>query len=248
MKATLLVLFAGLALFGAAGVAAADDSGVPADSSVAVQADSAVEVPTANQSAVPSVDQTVPPGWFGNDTAENNTTVVPPGQQLAGAVGAQGASVGTELWNRTLSERLDNATTPGERAEVLAEEADTIEQYVDLLAAVRANVTGAWANGTISEGEYRTSLSAFVVRAHAVELRANRTVRAAESLPVVVRERNDLNVTRARNLSERARGLYRFEDEVGREVANETLTNESALSGIPVGVEVDDSNRSTTRP
>ncbi|WP_115864581.1 DUF7096 domain-containing protein [Halorussus litoreus] len=240
MKATFLVLFAGLALVGAAGVAAADDPGVPADSSVAVD--------IASGSAVPLADQTVPPAWPGDDSTENNTTVVQPGQQLAGAVGAQGASVGTELWNRTLSDRLDNATSPGERAEVLAEEADTIEQYVDLLAAVRANVTGAWANGTISAGEYRTSLSAFVVRAHAVELRANRTVRAAESLPFVVRERHGLNVTRARNLSERARGLYQFEDEIGQEVVNETLTNESALSEVPVGVEVDDSNRSTTRP
>jgi len=231
MKATYVLLFAGLALFGAAGVAAADDSGVSA----------------VNESTVPSADQTVPPAWPGDDSAENNTTVVQPGQQLAGAVGAQGASVGTELWNRTLSDRLDNATTPGERAEVLADEADTIEEYVDLLAAVRANVTGAWANGTISEGEYRTSLSAFVVRAHAVELRANRTVRATESLPVAVRERNDLNVTRARNLSERARGLYQFEDDIGQEVANETLRNESALSEIPVGVEVGDSNRSTAR-
>ena len=166
------------------------------------------------------------------DTTERETTSVSPGQQLAGAVGAQGASVQGELWNRTLSARLANATTADERAEVIADEVETIETYVGDLEAVRKNLTGAWEAGELSEGEYRASLSSFVVRAYSVEHRANRTARAAERLPDGVAERHGIEVAHVRNLSERAHDLYQFEDPIAQEVANETLSNQSALAGV----------------
>ncbi|WP_135830326.1 hypothetical protein [Halorussus halobius] len=197
--------------------------------------------------ATATTDQQTPPPWPGdgppgNDSATaNGSASAPPGQQLAGAVGAQGASVEGELWNRTLTDRLADAGTPGERAGVLAEETDTLAAYLGVLEGVKSNVTGARAAGEMGDGEYRATLSAFVVRAHTVELRANRTARAARNLSVVARERHDVNVTRVRNVSERARDLYRFEDELGREVVNETLTDERALTGM--AVETDESNR-----
>lgn len=174
-----------------------------------------------------------PPPWPGEETTTENNSSVAPGQQLAGAVGAQGASVEGELWNRSLSERLDNATTDAERAEVLADEIETIETYVEALEEVRANLTEAWERDEISEGEYRASLSGFVVRARSVELRANRTVRAAEDLSPAMRDAHEVNVTHARTLEDRAYDLYQFEDEVSQEVANETLENESADGGVP---------------
>lgn len=173
------------------------------------------------------------PTWPGPDddptTTANNSSSgdVSPGQQFAGAVGAQGASVQGELWNRTLTERLANASTDDERARVVADEVETIETYLDTLEGVRENVTERWAEGEISEGEYRTTLTTFVVHARTVERRANRTARAAEELPVRVRDNHDVNLTRVRNLAERAHALYQFDGEIGQEVANETLSNMS---------------------
>ena len=220
MKPTVVLLLATVALVGAAGTAAASSGGSGA------VAGTAADAPRPN--GQPGI-----PAWPGNDTAGNDTagngTAASPGQQLAGAVGAQAASVQGELWNRTLTERLANATTADERAEVLAEEVEVLETYVDALEGVRGNLTAAWDNRTISEGQYRASLSAFVIRAAMVERRANRTARAAERLPGSVRERYDVNVTHIRNLAERAHGFYQFEGPIARQVVNETLSNRSAL-------------------
>ncbi|MFC4447954.1 hypothetical protein [Halorussus aquaticus] len=204
MKPTFVLLLAGVALLGATGAVAADTGG--------------------SQSTWPHDDTT---------TNESNATTISPGQQLAGAVGAQGAALQGELWNRTLADRLANATTAAERAEVVADETETLESYLDALTGVRGNLTDAWADGDLSEGEYRTSLAEFVVRARIVELRANQTVRAATNLSLAVRERNGVNVTRVRNVSEQAHELYQFEGPIGREVANETLANESVRSPLP---------------
>jgi len=184
---------------------------------------------------VPEPDEPWPdPRWPGQETASENNTTVSPGQHLAGAVGAQGATVEGELWNRSLSERLANATSDADRARVLADEIETIGTYVERLEAIRTNLTEARDARELSEGEYRTSVSELAIRARGVEVRANRTVRAAEALPSVMREAYEVNVTRARNLSARARALYQFDDEVGREVANETLDEGSDGTELPV--------------
>jgi hypothetical protein len=207
MKPTFVLLFVVVALVGATGAVAADGG--------------------QNQ-----------PTWPGeNTTSGNNTTTtgVSPGQQLAGAVGAQGASLQGDLWNRTLSERLANATTLAERAAVVTDEVESLETYLDVLEAVRGNITEAWDDGELSEGQYRASLSEFVIRARIVELRANQTARAAEDLPMATREVHDINATYVWNLGEQARDLYRFEDEIGQEIANETLLNQRVGSEAPDG-------------
>ncbi|WP_158056115.1 hypothetical protein [Halorussus halophilus] len=175
----------------------------------------------------------------GTTTANESTnaTTVPPGQQLAGVVGAQEAAVEGELWNRTLSERLANASSAEERAELLAEEVETIEAYVEALESARGNLTESWEDGDISKGEYRTSLSGFVVRARTVEIRANRTTAAVAELPSYLREEEELNVTEVRDLCERAHALYQFEDRVASDVVEQTLGNESRLVGHGVAVE-----------
>ena len=170
----------------------------------------------------------------------DNATEVSPGQQLAGAVGAQGASVRGELWNRTLTERLDNATGPSERAEIVINETELLNDSVAALNESRENLTEDWADGELTEGEYRTALSEFVVHAYAVERRANRTVRAAEELSGRTRDRTDVNLTRIRNLEEQAGELYEFDDDLAQEVANETLANQSTASKLPWADDSDD--------
>ncbi|MFC4552037.1 MULTISPECIES: hypothetical protein [Halorussus] len=174
----------------------------------------------------------------GTTTATSNgESDVAPGQQLAGAVGAQGAAVQGELWNRTLSERLASASTPDERAQVLADEVETIREYVDALESVRENLTSAWERDRISEGEFRASLSTFVVRARTVERRANRTAAAVAELPRDVRSEYGLSVAEVRNLSVRAHQLYQFEDETAQQVVEETLRNRSRLAEAAPGSE-----------
>lgn len=219
MKPTVLLLIAAVTVVGATGAVAA--AGSPADHG-------------GPESPGGQSGPEAPGPWPGNETTTgNDSDGDSPGQRLAGAVGAQGASVEGELWNRTLSDRLSNATTPAERAEVVASEVETLEAYLEALEGVRENLTGEWTRAEISEGEYRTSLAALVVRARLVELRANRTARAAADLPAVLRERENVNETRVRDLETRARDLYRFEGEIGQEVVNETLTNRDARRWLP---------------
>lgn len=189
------------------------------------------------------IEETGVPPLPGNETTTANDSTedsdrssddseidVSPGQQLAGAVGAQGASVQSELWNRTLTERLANATTESERAEVLADEVDLLVASVETLDGAKENLTDAWADGELSEGKYRASLAEFVVRASTVERRANQTARAAAGLPRTTREIYDVNVTEIEAITEQARDLYQFEGEIAREVTNETLSNQSTES------------------
>ena len=191
----------------------------------------AVAAPVAADSSDPPTPPDQAPDQATPDETTNETTTeddgVSPGQQLAGAVGAQGAAVEGELWNRTLSERLANATTPEERGRVLADEVETIESYVAALDSARENLTAAWEAGEISEGEYRASLSSFVVRARTVERRADRTAEAVGDLPRDVREEYDLSEREVEELSERAHELYQFDDEIAQEVVEETLDDES---------------------
>lgn len=211
MKRTLILLFAAVGLACLTGVAAADplEPHWPDDET------------TTNESDAPATDGTA--------------VGAQPGQQLAGAVGAQGATVEGELWNRSLSARLANATSDAERASVLADELSTLGTYVEWLEGVRSNLTEARDDRELSEGEYRTSVSELVIRARGVELRANRTATAAEELSPGMRELYGVNATRAENISVRAHDLYQFEDEVGREVANETLDNGTDGAELPVG-------------
>jgi hypothetical protein len=163
-----------------------------------------------------------------HNESDENATEISPGQELAGAVGAQGASVQGELWNRTLAERLDNASTPAQRAEVVADEVKLLNASIVSLEASRENLTDAWDDGELTESEYRAALSRFVVHATAVEHRANQTVRTAEDLPERTREVNDVSLREIRDLEARAEALTEFEGEISREVANETATEESA--------------------
>ncbi|UPV74779.1 hypothetical protein M0R89_01590 [Halorussus limi] len=227
MKPTFVLLFAavGLACVTGAAVADADHSARPATDA---------EHPdwpggeTTNQSddADDSANDGTPDG--------DATTGLSPGQQLTGAVGAQGASVQGELLNRSLSARLSNATTPAERAEVIADETESMAAYLDGLEGVRENLTESWETDELSEGEYRAALTEFVVRARTVERRANRTARAAENLSESTRRIYGVNTTRIWNLSERAHALYQFENAIGREVVNETLDNGSDRRRFPI--------------
>jgi hypothetical protein len=228
MKSTYAVLLAVTGLALVSGVAAADQSMRP--------------VTDADRSVGPVAD-TDRPEWPGEETTTNESdengerddaTVVSPGQQLTGAVGAQGASVQGELLNRSLSERLANASTPDRRAEVVVNETESLAAYLDALEGVRENVTEAWEADELSEGEYRAALAEFVVRAHTVELRANRTARTAEDLPERTRREYAIDVTRIWNLNEAARDLYQFDDPVEREVVNETLGEERDERAFPL--------------
>lgn len=257
MRPTFVLLLAVVALVGATGAVAADggtqtggQNGTVAEQQAGGQNQttgenrtdgpnrSAPQAESSSELGLQDQSNQSPPPWPDEDTTTGNdsnatTTGVSPGQQLAGAVGAQGASLQGDLWNRTLAERLANATTPSERAEVVNDEIALLESNLAALQSVRGNLTEEWADDEISEGQYRASLSAFVVRARTVELRANQTARAAEELSLRTRQTHDINVSYIRGLGEEAHALYQFEGEIGREVANETLTNQS-MEKVPI--------------
>ncbi len=231
MKPTFVVLVAAVGLAFATGGAVADQSPPVADgaSSVGPVADAGAPDWPGQETTNGSDDET--------DRPDDTTTGVSPGQQLTGAVGAQGASVQGELLNRSLSGRLANATTPDRRAAVVADEAESLSAYLDALDGVRTNLTEAWERDELSEGEYRAALTEFVVRARTVERRANRTARAAEELPESARRAYAINASRIWDLGAQARALYQFEGEIAREVVNETLDNGTGGRALPAAGE-----------
>jgi hypothetical protein len=229
MKPTFVVLLAAVGLALATGGAVADQSITSAtDQSDRSLADAGgPEWPgqetTTNESDDGTDRRDAPTDRRETDRPDDTATGVSPGQQLTGAVGAQGASVQGELLNRSLSERLANATTPDERAAVVADETESLSTYLDALDGLRSNLTESWERDELSEGEYRAALTEFVVRARTAERRANRTARAAEEIPESARRASAVNSSRIWNLGAQARALYQFEGEIAREVVNETL-------------------------
>lgn len=114
-----------------------------------------------------------------------------PGGELAGAIGEQESTLESELDDRRFQARLDNASSPEERARVVAAELDRIEQRVAAIGACASSLRAARDDGNLTDEEFREGMAALEAHAAATHERLNQTAAAAAALPADVRREYD---------------------------------------------------------
>lgn len=137
----------------------------------------------------------------------------PPGAQLAGVVGAQGASITGDVANRSLSVRLQAAGGPNATGGVVAEEVDALDARLANLTERKERLVRAHENGSMTTGEFHARLATVAQQIRAVEQVLNTTERAAEGLPTAVREKRGIDASAIETLRQNARNMS------GQEVA-----------------------------
>lgn len=136
-----------------------------------------------------------------------------PGEQLADAIGDQREEIGGTPDDRRFDARLANATSNESRAEIVADEVDRVE---DRLAALERCLTDYQSDAETDDAvdaSDRSAVDALREQARALHRRLNETERAAERLPVTLREANDVEEERFEELERR---IVELRDELAR--------------------------------
>ena len=120
-------------------------------------------------------------------TATTNDTAASPGEEAAGTVGSQGATIQGELRVATFESRLDDADSDSARAAVIATELDRVETQVTTLESRRQTLAEERADGALDEGTYAsraTRLGANARTEAAVLERIERRATAVDDAPL----------------------------------------------------------------
>lgn len=141
-----------------------------------------------------------------------------PGQELANVVGAQESVVAREIERRGFNATLANASSPGERATVVATELERIDVRLTSLENCREALVTARESGDLSAAEYRERAGTLEPEIEDVSDRLNRASEAASDLPSQLRERNDIDEERFETLESRLSDLETFVDRPGRAI------------------------------
>lgn len=142
------------------------------------------------------------------------TAGVEPGEQFVGAVGAQHAEVSNTVETAALERRLANASTPTERASVLAAETDRVEARLGTLESRHDGL----------EEDDAGRIATVVAAATGLDARLDRLRTEAASLPTDVRERHGLTDERFAVLRDRAADLHDdADDDLARSVAGDEV-------------------------
>lgn len=165
----------------------------------------------------------------GADQVAANDSGVAPGERMAGVVGAERASVESEVAVRAFDRRVAAADSSRAKARVVVGQLDDLHERLDELDAERAELERARENGTLSRGEYRARLARLYAEERALRRLANRTEHTARGLPAETLREQGVNVTAIEHLRADARNL------TGPEVAAVARNVAGRSVGRPVG-------------
>jgi hypothetical protein len=169
------------------------------------------------------------PGVADAEQATANDSEVAPGERMAGVVGAERASVESEVAVRAFDRRVAAADSSRAKARVVGGQIDDLQERLDELDAERAELEAARENGTLSQGEYRARLARLYAEERALQRLANRTEETARGLPVETLREQGVNVTAIERLRSDARNL------TGPEVAAVARSVAGRSVGRPAG-------------
>lgn len=149
------------------------------------------------------------PGPSSTTTAASNASAdaVAPGAQLAGAIGAQGATVDGALESRAFDHALAAMHSNASKARLVASRQAALSERVDALADRRAALVAAHRNGTLSDGAFAARLAALAARGQSASALADRAAAAADALPASVRTDHGADPQALRATGSRARSL-----------------------------------------
>ena len=177
----------------------------------------------------------------GADQVAANDSGVAPGERMAGVVGAERASVESEVAVRAFDRRVAAADSSRAKARVVVGQLDDLHERLDELDAERAELERARENGTLSRGEYRARLARLYAEERALQRLANRTEETARGLPAETLREQGVNVTAIEHLRADARNL------TGPEVAAVARNVAGRSVGRPAGAGPSD-NRTREPP
>jgi hypothetical protein len=165
----------------------------------------------------------------GADQVAANDSGVAPGERMAGVVGAERASVESEVAVRAFDRRVAAADSSLAKARVIVGQLDDLHERLDELDAKRAELERARENGTLSQGEYRARLARLYAEERALQRLVNRTEETARGLPAETLREQGVNVTAIEHLRADARNL------TGPEVATVARSIAGRSVGRPAG-------------
>ena len=168
--------------------------------------------------------------------AEHNdgTTTVRPGERLAGVVGIQGAEVAGDLSDRSYEVRFNNAETDDERAAIVAERREELQDRLTDHQAELADLRAAREAGNISEGTYRARVATVAAEKATTERAAGRAGETARQLPESALEARGLSVESLQDLQRNASELGGPETaEIAREIGGPSAATRAASNGSP---------------
>ncbi|WP_124195105.1 hypothetical protein [Natrarchaeobius chitinivorans] len=105
-----------------------------------------------------------------------------PGEQLAGVVGVQQAELNGELAERAYGIRVASAQTDADRAGVASDQLTDVNDRLDELERLRADLDSAYENGEISYGEYRSQVAVATAEQRILEQLATDATTTVEQL------------------------------------------------------------------
>ncbi|QLC33985.1 hypothetical protein EFA46_007135 [Halarchaeum sp. CBA1220] len=154
------------------------------------------------------------PGPSSTTTTASNASAdaVAPGAQLAGAIGAQGATVDGALESRAFDHALAAMQSNASKARLVASRQAALSERVDALADRRAALVAAHRNGTLSDGAFAARMAALAARGQSASALADRAAAAADALPASARTSHGADPQALRATGARARSLANVTD------------------------------------
>lgn len=151
-----------------------------------------------------------------------------PGGALAEAIGDRGSEIGEELSDRWFDARIANATTDGERAEIIATEVDRIEARLERTEACVRTPEADADSGQVASELTERQLDALERRAATLHHRLNASRDHATALSTDRRDSYNLTTDRFERLERRTVALR--ESIAGADAGTQTGTSNDSRS------------------
>lgn len=145
-----------------------------------------------------STNQTVP------GEQENRTA---PGEQFSGVVGVGEAELEGDVEQRAFGHRVAQAASQNARADVVAEQVETVEQRLDALEQRKETLTEQRERGEISEGKYRAKMAQTVAEIRVTGELGTQSNETAGQLPADLLAERGVDAERIQALQNRASNL-----------------------------------------
>ncbi|MFB6123549.1 MAG: hypothetical protein ABEJ78_08830, partial [Haloferacaceae archaeon] len=131
--------------------------------------------------------------------APDNASDVKPGHRFAGVVGVQQAEIEGEMEERTFGVRVTNATNET-KADVVAAEVNQLRERLRELRAQREQLREARANGTISEGTYRSRMAIVLAKTRTTTRMLSASEAVSRTLPAAALEAHGVSTDEIQRL------------------------------------------------
>lgn len=129
------------------------------------------------------------------DSSQDNSSDVAPGQRLSGIVAMQQEEVRGDIEKRVFGLKVAQAASDNERAGVVGDQFKKNNDRLDELREDREALREARENGEISESEYTTRMSKLNGQVENLKGMNNETENASQGLPADVLEANGVNAS-----------------------------------------------------